>query len=212
MEVRFISPKVLQFRRACWTWAERAVCSMARLTKNLIIIAHLKFNPQIDVFLFGLPFGIILDMSVVLEICALKKCSFGCSLELMFLDDGHSTAMWTIQDNWSADANKNKNSSGLRLFRSILTVKIEPKLFQKYAQFNSMYVINVIYYWWILNKKISLRIILLVHRSVELRKSADQNIQLAHNFSDWDATFWATSPEMCCKTCINFTNSLDISI
>ena len=58
-----------------------------------------KNNPQIDVFLFGLPFGIILDMSVVLEICALKKCSFGCSLELMFLDDGHSTAMWTIQDN-----------------------------------------------------------------------------------------------------------------
>ena len=157
MEVRFISPKVLQFRRACWTWAERAVCSVARLTKNLIAIAHLKKknNPQIDVFLFGLPFGIILDMSVVLEICALKKCSFGCSLELMFLDDGHSTAMWTIQDNWSADANKNKNSSGLRLFRSILTVKIEPKLFQKYAQFNSMYVINVIYFWWILNKKIS---------------------------------------------------------
>ena len=51
-----------------------------------------------------------------------------------------------------------------------------------------------------------------IHRSVELRKSADQNIQRTHNFSDWDTTFWATSPEMCCKTCINIMNSLDISI
>ena len=50
------------------------------------------------------------------------------------------------------------------------------------------------------------------HSSVELRKSADQNIQCVHIFSDWDTTFWATSPEMCCKTYINFTNSLDISI
>ena len=54
--------------------------------------------------------------------------------------------------------------------------------------------------------------LLSIHSSVELRKSADQNKQWAHNFSDWDATFCATSPEMCYKTCINFTNSLDVSI
>ena len=221
MEVRFISPKVLQFRRACWTWAERAVCSVARLTKNLIAIAHLKKKKQSSnrcLFVWSSFWHYSWYVRCVRNMCFEKMFLWlFVGIELMFLDDGHSTAMWTIQDNWSADANKNKNSSGLRLFRSILTVKIEPKLFQKYAQFNSMYVINVIYFWWILNKKISLRIILLVricpwHRSVELRKSADQNIQLAHNFSDWDATFWATSPEMCCKTCINFTNSLDISI